>query len=79
VSQKPEPDSLAPSSVDRETSEACVQGVHFHFHFHSPSPQQSCLLVQQAEWMLARVLRDEPDWRAVLRVEKIEFRTGTAN
>jgi hypothetical protein len=33
----------------------------------------------QAERMLARVLWDEPDWRGVLRVEKIEFRTGTAN
>jgi len=54
-----------------------VQGVHFHFH--SPSPQQSCLLVQQAQKMLAEALRDEPDWQAVLRVEKIEFRAGTAN
>jgi hypothetical protein len=33
----------------------------------------------QAERMLAKVLWDEPDWRGVLRVEKIEFRTGTAN
>jgi hypothetical protein len=33
----------------------------------------------QAARMLARVLRDEPDWRAILRVEKIEFRTGRAN
>jgi hypothetical protein len=33
----------------------------------------------QAERMLAKVIWDEPDWRGVLRVEKIEFRTGTAN
>jgi hypothetical protein len=33
----------------------------------------------QAEKMVAEALRDEPDWRAILRVEKIEFRTGTAN
>jgi hypothetical protein len=32
-----------------------------------------------AERMLAQVLYDEPDWRGILRVEKIEFRTGTAN
>jgi hypothetical protein len=29
--------------------------------------------------MLAEALEDEPDWRGILRVEKIEFRTGTAN
>jgi hypothetical protein len=29
--------------------------------------------------MLAEALHDEPDWRGILRVEKIEFRTGTAN
>jgi len=29
--------------------------------------------------MLARVLRDEPDWHDVLHVEPIELRTGTAN
>jgi hypothetical protein len=29
--------------------------------------------------MLENALRDEPDWRGVLRVEKVEFRTGTAN
>ena len=34
---------------------------------------------RQAEKMLAEALRDEPDWQAVLRVEKIEFRAGTAN
>jgi hypothetical protein len=34
---------------------------------------------RQAERMLAEALRDEPDWREILRVEKIEFRTGTAN
>jgi hypothetical protein len=34
---------------------------------------------RQAETMLAQVLEDEPDWRGVLRVEKIEFGTGTAN
>jgi hypothetical protein len=33
----------------------------------------------QAEKMLVEAVRDEPEWRAVLRVEKIEFRTGTAN
>jgi hypothetical protein len=33
----------------------------------------------QAERMLAEALQDEPDWRRILRVEKIEFRTGTAN
>jgi hypothetical protein len=29
--------------------------------------------------MLAEALEDEPDWRRILRVERIEFRTGTAN
>jgi hypothetical protein len=29
--------------------------------------------------MLARVLWDEPGWQGILSVEKIEFRTGTAN
>ena len=33
----------------------------------------------QAERMLSKVLWDEPAWQGVLRVEKIEFRTGTAN
>jgi hypothetical protein len=28
--------------------------------------------------MLAKVLWDEPDWSGILRVEKIDFRTGTA-
>jgi hypothetical protein len=31
-----------------------------------------------AEQMPEKVLRDEPDWRGILRVEKVEFRTGTA-
>jgi hypothetical protein len=34
---------------------------------------------RQAEKMLDEALRDEPDWRGILRVEKIEFRTRTAN
>jgi hypothetical protein len=34
---------------------------------------------RQAETMVAEALRDEPDWRGILRVEKIEFRTGMAN
>jgi hypothetical protein len=34
---------------------------------------------RQAEKMVAEALRDEPDWRGILRVEKIEFRTGTPN
>jgi hypothetical protein len=34
---------------------------------------------RQAKRMLAEALQDEPDWRRILRVEKIEFRTGTAN
>jgi hypothetical protein len=29
--------------------------------------------------MLGEALQDEPDWRGILRVEKIELRTGTAN
>jgi hypothetical protein len=33
----------------------------------------------QAERMLAKVLWVEPAWQGILRVEKIEFRTGTAN
>jgi hypothetical protein len=33
----------------------------------------------QAERKLARVLWNEPSWRGILRVEKIELRTGTAN
>jgi hypothetical protein len=33
----------------------------------------------QAERMVAEVLWDEPSWSGTLRVEKIEFRTGTAN
>jgi hypothetical protein len=34
---------------------------------------------RQAEKMVAEALRDEPDWCGILRVEKVEFRTGTAN
>ena len=33
----------------------------------------------QAEKMLARVLWARPDWSGILRVEKIEFRTGNGN
>jgi hypothetical protein len=33
----------------------------------------------QAERMLAKALWDKPAWQGLLRVEKIEFRTGTAN
>jgi hypothetical protein len=33
----------------------------------------------QAERMLEEALRDEPDWSRILRVEKVEFRTRTAN
>lgn len=33
----------------------------------------------QAERMLAKVLWQRPDWRDVLRVERIEFRTGNGN
>jgi hypothetical protein len=33
----------------------------------------------QAERMLANVLWRRPDWRDILRVEKIEFRTGNGN
>ena len=29
--------------------------------------------------MLAKVLWDEPGWTGILRVELVEFRTGTAN
>ena len=32
-----------------------------------------------AEKMVAEALQDEPDWQEILRVEKVEFRTGTAN
>jgi hypothetical protein len=34
---------------------------------------------RQAARMLAEALQDELDWRGILRVEKIELRTGTAN
>jgi hypothetical protein len=34
---------------------------------------------QQAERMLDHALQDESDWRGILRVEKVEFRTGRAN
>jgi hypothetical protein len=34
---------------------------------------------RDAERMLAEALEDEPDWRGILRVEKIELRAGTAN
>jgi hypothetical protein len=34
---------------------------------------------REAERIVAEALQDEPDWRGILRVEKIEFRTGTAN
>jgi hypothetical protein len=33
----------------------------------------------EAERKLAKVLWSEPDWRDVLRVEKIEFLTGDTN
>jgi hypothetical protein len=33
----------------------------------------------QAEKMVAEAVYDEPDWRGILRVEKIEFRTGALN
>jgi hypothetical protein len=33
----------------------------------------------QAERMVADASRDEPGWQEVLRVEKVEFRTGTTN
>jgi len=33
----------------------------------------------EAETMLARVLRSEPDWGTILRVAPIELRTGTTN
>jgi hypothetical protein len=29
--------------------------------------------------MLARVLRDKPDWRDILHVESIELESGTTN
>ena len=29
--------------------------------------------------MVAESLQDEPDWCGILRVEKVEFRAGTAN
>jgi hypothetical protein len=29
--------------------------------------------------MVAEALRDESDWRGILRVEKVEFRTGITN
>jgi hypothetical protein len=29
--------------------------------------------------MVAEALQDEPDWREILRVEKVELRTGTPN
>jgi hypothetical protein len=35
--------------------------------------------LDNGERLVAEALRDEPDWRGILRVEKIEFRTGTAN
>jgi len=34
---------------------------------------------RQAERMIAEALQDEPGWREILRVEKIEFRRGTTN
>ena len=34
---------------------------------------------RQAERMLAEAVQDEPDWRGILRVEKVEFRTETTN
>jgi hypothetical protein len=34
---------------------------------------------RQAERMIAEALQDEPDWRGILHVEKVEFRTGTTN
>jgi hypothetical protein len=34
---------------------------------------------RQAERMVTEALKDEPDWRGILRVEKIEFSTGAAN
>jgi hypothetical protein len=34
---------------------------------------------RQAERMVVEALQDEPSWNGILRVEKIEFRTGTAN
>jgi hypothetical protein len=34
---------------------------------------------RQAERMLAEAFNDGPAWREILRIEKIELRTGTAN
>jgi hypothetical protein len=34
---------------------------------------------RDAELMLARVLRDEPNWRDILHVESIELESGTTN
>jgi hypothetical protein len=34
---------------------------------------------RDAELVLARVLQDEPDWRDIMHVERIELRTGTTN
>jgi hypothetical protein len=34
---------------------------------------------RQAERMVGEALQDEPGWSGILRVEKIEFRTGTPN
>jgi hypothetical protein len=34
---------------------------------------------EEAEGIVQAWDRDEPDWRGILRVEKIEFTTGTAN
>jgi hypothetical protein len=33
----------------------------------------------QAERMVAEALQGEPGWREILRVEKVELRTGTPN
>jgi hypothetical protein len=33
----------------------------------------------QAEGMLAKVVWQRPEWQDILRVEKIEFRTGNGN
>jgi hypothetical protein len=33
----------------------------------------------EAERMLDRVLWEEPSWRAILRVERVELRTGGVN
>jgi hypothetical protein len=34
---------------------------------------------RDAEVVLARVLKDEPEWRDIMHVERIELRTGTTN